>query len=130
METSAPKVIWLNGAINSGKTATAKALQALIPRTAHVEVDSLNAFINWMPLQESIPIDLDNAVAVATVFFSYGLNVVVTYPLSTACHERVVDRATFPLRFFTLKPSLEICLRDRGQRPLSDWERQRISYHY
>jgi hypothetical protein len=42
----------------------------------------------------------------------------------------VVDRATFPVRFFTLKPSLEICLQDRGQRPLSNWERQRISYHY
>jgi chloramphenicol 3-O-phosphotransferase len=82
MKAGTPMVIWLNGAINSGKTATAKALQKLVPRTAHVEVDSLNAFIDWMPLQESIPIDLDNAVAVATVFFSHRLNVVVTYPLN------------------------------------------------
>jgi len=126
----APKVIWLNGAINSGKTATAKELQKLIPRTAHVEVDSLNAFIDWMPLDDSIPIDLDNAVAVANVFFSRGLNVVVTYPLSTGCHAQVLQRASLPLRFFTLRPSLEACLRDRGQRPLSEWERERIRFHY
>jgi chloramphenicol 3-O-phosphotransferase len=131
IERGAPILIWLNGAINSGKTATARELQKLLPKTAHVEVDSLNAFIDWMPLHDSIPIDLDNAVAVATVFFSHGLNVVVTYPLSTTCYERVVRRGdTLPFRFFTLKPSLDICLRDRGQRLLSDWERQRISFHY
>jgi hypothetical protein len=131
MERGSPKLIWLNGAINSGKTATAKELQKLLPKTAHVEVDSLNAFIDWMPLHDSIPIDLDNAVAVATVFFSHGLNVVVTYPLSATCYERVLLRDnTLSFRFFTLKPTLDICARDRGQRPLSDWERQRISFHY
>src|SRR5215470_12078706 len=107
MERDAPKIIWLNGAINSGKTATAKELQKLVPKTAHVEVDSLNAFIDWMPLEDSIPIDLDNAVAVARVFVSHGLNVVVTYPLSTICYERVLQRAALPVRFFTLRPSLE-----------------------
>jgi chloramphenicol 3-O-phosphotransferase len=125
-----PIAIWLNGAINSGKTATAKALQTLVPRTAHVEVDSLNAFIDWMPLEDSIPIDLENAVAVANVFLAYGLNVVVTYPLSTACYARIADRLTLPLRLFTLRPPLETCLQDRGRRSLSDWERQRIAYHY
>ena len=130
MDTSTPTVVWLNGAINSGKTATAKALQKLMPRTAHVEVDNLNAFIGWMPLNEAIPIDLDNAIAVAGVFVAHQVNVVVSYPLSTACHRRVSERASFPIRIFTLKPPLEICLKDRGQRPLSDWERQRIRYHY
>ncbi len=125
----APRLIWLNGAVNSGKTATAKAIQSLLPQTAHVEVDSLNAFINWMPLDDSIPIDLDNAVAVATVSFSRGLNVVVTYPLGATCHARV-SRTTLPFRFFTLRPSLETCLQDRGQRQLSDWERQRVSFHH
>ena len=81
-------------------------------------------------MNESIPIDLENAVAVAHVFLAYGLNVVVTYPLSANCHKLVVDRAKFPLSVFTLRPPLEVCLRDRGQRSLSDWERQRISYHY
>jgi chloramphenicol 3-O-phosphotransferase len=105
MNTGIPKVVWLNGAITSGKTATAAKIQKLLPRTAHVEVDSLNAFIDWMPLEDAIAIDLDNAVAVTTVFVSRGLNVVVTYPLSTTCHERVLQRATFALRFFTLIPS-------------------------
>jgi hypothetical protein len=125
-----PKVIWLNGAINSGKSTTAKELQKLVPKTAHVEVDSLNAFIDWMPLEHSVGIDLDNALAVATVFFNYALNVVITYPLSTTCYEHIVRRAILPLRFFTLKPSLKICCQDRGQRRLSDWERERISFHY
>jgi hypothetical protein len=65
-----------------------------------------------------------------TLLPRWRLNVIGSYPLSTACHERVVNRAAFPIRFFTLKPSLKICLRDRGKRPLSDWEQQRIRYHY
>ena len=36
-----PVTILINGSINAGKTTVAKAICALLPRTAHVEVDSL-----------------------------------------------------------------------------------------
>ena len=38
-------IILLNGAINAGKTIVGRRLAALLPRTAHVEVDALREFV-------------------------------------------------------------------------------------
>jgi hypothetical protein len=71
----------INGPINSGKTTIGRLLAARLPHTAHVEVDALRAFIASVPLDEAIPINLENSVAVATVFARRGFNVVITYPI-------------------------------------------------
>jgi hypothetical protein len=123
-------LIVLNGSINAGKTTTAQTLARLLPNTAHIEVDSLREFIAWMPLEESIPINLENAVAVARVFLKYGLHVVLSYPLRAADYEWLRQQFDCPIHFFTLRPPLATSQSQRGTRVLSEWEIARIAYHY
>ncbi len=126
-------ILLLSGSINAGKTTVSKRLVRLLPRTAHVEVDYLREFIRWMPLDEAIPLNLRNAVAVTLNFVAYGLNGVLSYPLSPANHEYLMRELTslgVPIHCFTLNPDLAAALTDRGTRALTEWEMERIPYHY
>ncbi len=126
-------IILLNGSINSGKTTIARELTALLPRTAHVEVDALREFVAFLPLAEAIPVSLENAVAVTRNLVRRGFNVVLTYPLGQEDHGVLLaslgDLST-PIHTFTLSPELGVVLTDRGQRPLSEHERRRIREQY
>ena len=51
-------IILLNGCINAGKTTVAKAIVSRTNEFAHVEADALRDFIRWMPLEESIELNL------------------------------------------------------------------------
>lgn len=127
-----PRAIFVSGSINAGKTTTARGLARRL-RAAHVEVDALHAFVSWMPLSESIPLNLANAAAVARQFLAAGLDVVIDYPLSQDDHDGLVaalrDHAE-AIDAFVLAPPLEAALRDRGDRRLNDWERARIRELY
>ena len=126
-----PFAIIINGAINSGKTSVSKALQRLIPRLAHVEVDDIGAFIQWMPLEQRIPLNLKNAGLVGRVFLDAGIPVVISYPLMEDEHARLVQAlAPYPSHTFTLSPSLEIAQSNRGSRILEPREAERVAYHY
>ena len=126
-----PIVILINGPINAGKSSVSKALCRLLPRTAHVEVDALRDFIQWMPLDESIALNLKNAGAVGGNFLASGLNVVVSYPLNQEEYVYLSEQyRPFEVYCFTLSPRLEVLHRNRGGRPLTEWERERISFHY
>lgn len=129
----ASMIILLSGSINAGKTTVSKQIVRLLPRTAHVEVDDLREFIRWMPLDEAIPLNLRNAVAVARNFVACGLNVVLSYPLPPGDHEYMMRELTplgVPIHCFTLNPDLAVVLTDRGTRALTEWELKRIPYHY
>ena len=129
----APMIILLNGSINAGKTTAAKHLIRTLPRTAHVEVDDLREFIRFMPLEESIPLNLATAVAVTRNFAAYGLNVVLSYSLPQDDYEYLMRERT-PLgvltRCVTLNPDLAAALTDRGTRALTEWELKRVPYYY
>jgi hypothetical protein len=125
-------IILLNGPINSGKTTVSKDLVELLPRTAHVEVDDLREFIRFLPLEESIPLNLKNAVAVTQNFVVYGLNVVLSYPLSQEDYDylmRELKPLGAPVHCVTLNPDLAVALTNRGTRELTEWERRRMPYH-
>ena len=79
-------IILLNGPINAGKTTVAREITALLPNTAHVEVDVLGEFVPFLSLAEAIPINLENAAAVTRNLVRRGFNVVLTYPLGQADH--------------------------------------------
>jgi len=126
-------IILLNGSINAGKSTVSKRLCEMLPRTAHVEVDSLREFISWMPLEESIPINIEAAIAVTKVFVRRGLNVIFSYPLRPEDYDIILHEfAELDVRVHgvTLRPRLEVSLTNRGTRRLTDWERSRIPYHY
>ncbi|MDD2909844.1 MAG: hypothetical protein PHU74_02885 [Candidatus Pacebacteria bacterium] len=126
-------IIFLNGSINSGKSTVAKLLAEKLGNSAIVEIDSLREFIDWMPLEKSIPINLQNAVAVIKVFVKNNLNAIIPYPLDKENYDylaKELDEFKNNLHVFTLSPKLEIALQNRGLRKLTDWERERIQYHY
>ena len=126
-------IILLSGSINAGKTTVGRALAALLPDTAHVEVDLLREFVAFLPLGDAIPIALENATAVARNLAHRQFNVVITYPIGV--DEYYGFLAAFadldtPIHAFILSPPLASALTDRGTRTLTDHERRRIREQY
>lgn len=126
-------IVFLNGSINAGKTTVAKILAKKLSNVALVEIDALHAMIEWMPIDQAVPINLENAVSVIRNFSKSGLNVIVPYPLSKKNHDYVMSGLKdldAKIHVFTLAPNLEKTLTNRGNRDLNDWERGRIKHHY
>jgi len=126
-------LIFINGSINSGKSTVARLLTKELPKTALVEIDAFHEMIEWMPIDEAIPLNLENALTVIRNFIAKDLNVIVPYPLSQRNYDFFVTGLKdldIETHFFTLAPKLEKVLTNRGNRELSDWERQRIQHHY
>ena len=126
-------IIFLNGPINAGKSTIAKLLAKELPEAALLEIDRLREMIDWMPLDQTIPINLENAVSLIRNFSNRGLNVIVPYPLSEKNYDYMADRLKdlkVKMHVFTLAPRLEKALTDRGARKLDDAEQSRIQYHY
>lgn len=126
-------IIFLNGSINAGKSTVAKLLVKELPNTALVEIDAFHEMINWMPIEQSIPLNLENAVSVITNFAKKNLNVIVPYPLSQKNYDFMMEHLKgldADIHVFTLAPQLEKALTNRGTRELSDWEKERIQHHY
>ena len=126
-------ILLLNGSINSGKTTVSKQLAQMLPRTAHVEVNDLSDFIDWMPLLESIPLNLANAAAVTRNFVAFGLNVIISTPLRRQDYDyllRELRPLGVPIYGVTLDPSMAVALTNRGARELTQWELRRIPQLY
>jgi tRNA uridine 5-carbamoylmethylation protein Kti12 len=121
-------LIFLNGSINAGKSTVAKILAKKISSTALVEIDSLREMIEWMPIDEAVPINLENAVSVIRNFAKRNLNVIVPYPLSHKNHDYLVKELNginTKMYFFTLAPKIEKALENMGTRELTEWEKER-----
>ena len=126
-------VIFINGSINSGKSTIAKGLSDKLSNTAVLEIDELRNFIQWKPLEESIPINLENACLLIRNFVKHNINVIVPYPVSQKNYDFFIKHLgdlDIDLYFVTLNPSLDVVTRNRGARKLSEWEVKRIRYHY
>lgn len=127
-----PRVIFVSGPINAGKTTVSRLLARRLSGTAHVEGDALRHFASWMPLDESIPITLANLADVSRNFLRAGRHVVLDYLLSQQNHDQLVaalEPEATSLHSFVLAPPLHVALRERG-RKLNDWERARIHELY
>jgi hypothetical protein len=109
-------------------------LVAKLGNTAHIEVDKLREFVDFMPLtKELIAMNLKNAALVANTFIENGLNVVISYPLSTENYNLLTGLLSLPKKdifTFTLNPKLQAVLKNRGGRELDDWEVERIKHYY
>lgn len=125
-------IIFLSGSINSGKTTIAELLKKQFPRSAHIEVDTIHDMYDWIPLEEAIPLNLKNALSLTLNFIEENIDVIITYPLSRDEYEffnRYLP-ADVQRFFFTLNPRLDYALTNRGTRELTEWEIERIKYHY
>ncbi len=126
-------VIILNGPINSGKTTIAKILCNKIPNTAHIEVDKLREFIDWMSGEKAFPLSIENAVLIMKNFVKKGLNVIFTYPLDKEDYQIIIDGlkdSQTKIYTFTFNPNINKTLTNRGARELTEREKERIKYHY
>ena len=126
-------IIILNGSINSGKTTVAKILWKKIPDTAFIEVDKLREFIDWMDGDKAFPLSIENAILIMKNFVEKGLNVIFTYPLSEKDYKYIIkelNAVKTKIHIFTFSPDLNKTLTNRGTRELTDWEINRIKYHY
>lgn len=126
-------IIFINGSLNAGKSTAAKLLAKELPNSALLEVDSLRAMIEWMPIDKAIPLNLENTVSVIKNFSNGGLNVIVPYPLSQKNYDYMMNSLKdldTKIHVFTLDPKLEKAVTNRGTRELDDWERERIQHHY
>lgn len=126
-------IIFISGSINAGKSTVAKLLAEKIKNTAVVEVDSFHEFVPWMPIAESVLINLENAVLVIRNFYKRGFNVIVPYPLSKRNYEYLMEELKDiieDISIFTLSPDLKDVLKNRGKRELTEAEKERIKYHY
>ncbi len=86
-----------------------------------------------MQIDKAVPINLENAAAVIRNFTKHGISCIVPYPLSQRNYEFMTSGFSdlgVPMFFFTLAPSLEKALSDRGKRKLDEQERERIKHHY
>lgn len=126
-------IIFINGSINAGKSTVAKILVKELSNVALVEIDVLRDMIGWMPIDQAIPINLENAVSVIKNFSKRGLNVIVPYPLSQKNYDYIMGelkKIDAKIYIFTLAPGLEKALTNRGTRELTEKEKDRIKYHY
>lgn len=126
-------IIFISGPINSGKSTISKLLERKIKNLAVVEVDDLRKMIEWMPLEDAIPINLENAMSVIRTFTKNGLNTVMAYPIRKENHDYLINNLkdlNVDIYIFTLSPNMESILKNRGERKLTEWEIERIKYHY
>ena len=126
-------VIFISGSINSGKSTVSKILADKIDKSSVIEVDALRNFIPKVPLEEAIPINLENVVSIIKNFSKHKISSIIPYPISQKNYDFLMEELKSlegPFYFFTLNPDFEIVSKDRGERKLTDWEKERIKYHY
>jgi len=126
-------ILWLNGSINSGKSTVARILSTELKNTANIEIDVFHEFIHWKPIEESVQLNIKNAISVIKNFIEEGIDVIVTYPLSQKNYDFVMTELgqyKDQLHVVTLAPPLEDALINRGTRELVEWEIERIKHHY
>jgi ABC-type multidrug transport system fused ATPase/permease subunit len=122
-------IICINGPINSGKSTVGRRLAGLLPGAVFIEGDDHGA-------PEDADLDTVIAIALARIealIASATGDLVIAYPLRWQDHARLAaaaGRRGARLFVATLAPPMAVALADRGGRPLSAAERDRIVEMY
>ncbi|WP_431823325.1 shikimate kinase [Burkholderia sp. F1] len=123
-------VIHLNGPINSGKTTIGVALARTLPDARFIDGDDHDA-------PEDAPFDVQWAIALERIVRCIADErkrfLVVAYPIGDVEFGRLraaCDARSARLFVVTLAPPEAVALSDRGERVLTNWERQRITEMY
>lgn len=125
-------IIFINGTISSGKTTIAKLIQKEISNTVVLEIDILRNLISWVPIEDAIPLNLENAVSLINNFVKRKLNVIIPYPISQKNYNYFIKNLKdldTQIFVFTLDPKPEELIKSKRGRNLDNWEKERIKYH-
>jgi len=125
-------IIFISGTITSGKSTIANLLQKEMPNTVVIEPDKLRDFMRWMPLEEFIPINLENISSLVKNFVKNDLNVVIPNPLSQKNYDFFIENLknlNTEIYVFTLIPDEKELLKSNRGYKLNNWEKERIKYH-
>lgn len=121
-----PELIVVSGSINAGKSTVSgllvERLQQGRRRTAHVQGDALRHFVTRLPLEDAVPVTLQNIAAVSKSFLMAGFDVVVDYPLYRPDYEglcKALSETAATIHAFTLSLALEVAQSQRGERVLT-----------
>lgn len=122
-------VVFISGSINSGKTTTGRAVAAAIG-AEFIDIDDLNDRVPNFDLAKDISKGIAIAIDEANRLIKQSKSVVLSYVIRNQDRQQILEDLIDknPI-FITLAPRLDIALSDRG-RGLSEWEIQRIRYHY
>ncbi len=120
--------IWISGSINSGKSTVAKII-AKKTKSALVELDAFSEFLPDTPLQDKIAINFELALNAIKIYNKKGIGTVCVYPLSQMDFDYIKNKIN-KLRVYTLDIAIDSALKNRGERILSNKEKDRIRYHY
>jgi GNAT superfamily N-acetyltransferase len=126
-------IVILDGPINAGKSTVAGLLAQRLNHAVHIEVDRLRHFAGSLTLEKATPYALADAASLAKVWVERGFHVIVDWPVErsqTHGFSTVATETGSTLFVFTLLPRLEVALRDRGQRSLSEGEQARVKAMY
>lgn len=123
-------LIFISGSINSGKTTTSKALARRLGADL-INVDDLNDTIPNFNLATDLDKSMDLAIRKINESLADGRDVVANYVVRQEDYDRFKDEIHTEEQYvITLALRLEVAQSKRGDRVLSDWEVQRIKYHY
>lgn len=124
-------IVFINGSINSGKTTTGK----LLAEELNVEFLDFDTISEAVPgfdvnVKEHLPAVFDEGIRQLNALDLLGKSAVATYVFNQEEHDRLQKELTAKTKWVTLAPPLKIAQSQRGDRVLSNWERQRVKYHY
>lgn len=123
-------LVFISGSINSGKTATSKALAQKLGAEC-VNVDDLNDTIPNFNLATDLDKSMNLAIQTINNYTRQGKDVVANYVVRQTDFDRFAGEIEAqPQIVITLAPRLEIAQSQRGDRVLTDWEVSRIKHHY
>ena len=132
------RIININGPINSGKTTVSKILTSFLPNSLFVEVDDLLSDEEQeklgMNLQEGWQERVNRLITliISEKKKQQYVNFIFAYPMSENLYKKCKNQEDKdnPFTNITLSPSLSICLQNRGNRKLNEWEIGRIKEMY
>lgn len=122
-------IIFINGNLNSGKSTISRGLSEKLGNSAIVEIDRLREFIWWMPVEEAVPLSLENAICIIKNFTRHKLNVIVPYVITQknyAYLESELADLDEKRIYITLDRSLEQLLNNSGNREHFEQDAARI----
>ena len=132
------KIVNINGPINSGKSTVSKLVAAKLPKSLFVEVDDLLSDEE----QERLGLTMEKSWVERTNRLAKIVNehkksrkyemIIFAYPIAQNLYDEWVIWSDEKDEFIniTLAPKLEVCLKNRGNRELEDWEVARIKQMY